>query len=92
MTGLGDIVAYTSFEISNAYGINIAGQVVGYGYTPDGFRGAFLYSNGLTTGLGTLGGTTSFAFDINDAGQVVGNSYATTTSRCEGGRKADDLV
>jgi len=36
---------------------------------------AFLYSNGATINLGTLGGKTSSAVGINESGVITGNSY-----------------
>src|SRR5262249_51045002 len=36
---------------------------------------AFVYSGGLMTDLGTLGGTTSVAHAVNDAGTIVGYAY-----------------
>jgi probable HAF family extracellular repeat protein len=66
-------------DYSWAYGINDAGQVVGWSYTAGGAIHAFITGpNGIgMRDLGTLGGTDGFdfsrAFGINDAGQVVGD-------------------
>jgi probable HAF family extracellular repeat protein len=54
-------------------GINSSGDVSGY-YISGGQNHAFLYSGGVAAGLGTLGGSSSYAFGLNDAGQVVGES------------------
>ena len=60
-------------NIIQANAINNAGQVTG-----SSEQGAFLYSNGIITDLGTLPGTGgSVGYGINDAGQVTG-SVATT--------------
>ena len=69
--------------ISPAYGINDAGQVVGYSDTAAGAQHAFITGpNGVgMTDLGTLGGGYSYAYGINDAGQVVGYSDTAAGAR-----------
>jgi probable HAF family extracellular repeat protein len=51
-------------------GINANGQVVGYSYVSGTHSHAFLYSKGMMTDLGTLGGFSSdlfsYAYGIND--------------------------
>ena len=68
---------YTIVDLGSVqpYGVNSSGQVVGYKVAASGFFHAVLCSGGVIHDLGTLGGTTSYAFGIDDGGQVVGQAY-----------------
>jgi probable HAF family extracellular repeat protein len=58
--------------------INDYGVVAGHAATTPGYLHAVLYSNGGLTDIGTLGGSSSYAYGINDLGAVVGYSLLTT--------------
>lgn len=73
----------------DAEGINDAGIAVGVNGSQ-----AVMYSGGSTTGLGTLGGSTSIALDINNNNQIIGHSFLSgnTTQHAflyEGGSMSD---
>ncbi len=74
-----DLGTLPGFANSYATGINANGQVVGQSFNTVDFTGhGFLYSNGVMTDLGTLGGSASSADGINAAGQIAG--YSTESS------------
>ena len=66
---------------AEAYGINGAGDVVGYSTAADGSHHAFLYRAGVLHDLGTLPGKYATGTAINDDGLIVGtlaNPYGVT--------------
>lgn len=71
VTDLGMLSGANSAKVSD---INKSGQIVG-----TSANHAFLWSNGVMTDLGTLGGGVSMAYSINDSGVVVGEA-ATSSS------------
>ena len=76
LTGFGDFYGV-------ARGINNAGEVVGVSHYS---HGAFLYSGGVMTDLGSLGGTPDYsnAYGINDSTQVVGGISYTAEDPARG--------
>jgi probable HAF family extracellular repeat protein len=73
-----DLGTLAGGSFSYAFGINQAGKVVGAASLNENPESpeehAFLYSDGVMSDLGTLGGPNANATDINDAGKVVGSS------------------
>ena len=88
LTDLGHLPG-TNYTVG--YGINNLGQIAGYSTwvstrqppdpSPTGtYNRAFLFSNGVMTDIGTLGGDYCFGFGINDSGQITGHSYLSGRS------------
>jgi probable HAF family extracellular repeat protein len=69
-----NVDAGSGVRLSQPSGINPQGQVTGEGVNAAGYQRAILWSNGVTTNLGTLGGNFSTAHDINGSTEVVGIS------------------
>jgi probable HAF family extracellular repeat protein len=75
--GSAQVLGVLGGATSQAWGVNDAGQVVGYSTWQDGNSDlhAFLYQSGTMSDLGTLGGSSSYAYGINNAGAVVGEAF-----------------
>jgi probable HAF family extracellular repeat protein len=73
---LSDNIGALGGKISNAYGINSKGQVVGTADTTNNaVKHAFIWQNGTMVDIGALAGTnSSIAYAINSQGQVVGTA------------------
>jgi probable HAF family extracellular repeat protein len=69
----GPLAGPQGHDASIGYGINASGQITGC-FTPGGNCEAFLYSNGTTRNIGTLGGLPAIGLSINAGGQVTGYS------------------
>jgi probable HAF family extracellular repeat protein len=72
-TDLGSITGNPKTN-TEAFGINSAGQIVGYSQGSDNLDHAFLYSGGTMQDLGTIDGGDTSAVAINSGGLIVGNS------------------
>ena len=60
---------------SAAYGINDAGEAVGFAFFGNGEEHAFFWDGtNPAQDLGTFGGSISFAYGVNSSGQVVGTA------------------
>jgi probable HAF family extracellular repeat protein len=74
MIDIGNLGGSGGISFTRAQGINAAGKVVGSSPTTSFRTHAFVWSNGMMTDLGTLGGSDSAATAINEAGQIVGSA------------------
>ncbi|MCK9901938.1 HAF repeat-containing protein [Frankia sp. Cpl3] len=72
----GTRTAVAPFPVTNAVGLNDAGQVFGTGRGTDGQDRAFVWTRTGTVDVGSFGLTTT-AVDLNDGGQLVGNGALT---------------
>jgi len=93
LTELGTLGGSTSF----GYGVNSAGQVVGFSSLPTPTQRAFIWQNGVMTNLGDPTGDSnlySAAFAINTAGDVGGyeNRTVVTPVIWKGGTHAGATV
>jgi probable HAF family extracellular repeat protein len=66
--------AFQGGSWSTARAVNSRNQVIFYGNTPSSFGRSALWWNGNFTDMGTLGGSTTYAYGLNDLGLAVGES------------------
>src|SRR3974390_377617 len=78
MYSVTDLGSVAPGSVSFPSAINQKGEVAGTSTFVGAPNRAFLYSNGMMTSLGTLGGNISAGLGINDFGQLVGYSYTST--------------
>src|SRR5207245_7320496 len=57
---------------TEAFGINTAGDIVGFYVDTNFIFHGFLFSGGTYTTIDYTDGTTAYLFGINDLGQIVG--------------------
>jgi probable HAF family extracellular repeat protein len=67
-----EVASGASFSITDAYGINNAGQIVGYYYNSTGTEHGYVYTGGSFTTIDVPGATGTGAHGINKAGQISG--------------------
>ena len=81
VTDLGTLGSNSRGSYSEAYCINASGQISGQSSSSSRrvTDPAFLYSDGVMTALGTLGGEYASAHGINTSGQIAG--YSTLARR-----------
>jgi probable HAF family extracellular repeat protein len=76
VNGMRDLGSLPGYAYATAQGLNNIGQAAGYSYNYSGdpYYHAVLWSGGVITYLGTLGGTYSNASEVNDSAVVTGTS------------------
>ena len=66
--------AFQGGSWSTARAVNSRNQVIFYGNTPSSYGRSALWWNSGFTDMGTLGGSTTYAYGLNDLGFAVGES------------------
>src|SRR2546422_953557 len=69
-----DLGTLPGYPLSEGFGINAAGRIVGTSGDGEAQSRPFLWDDGVMTNLGTLGGSRGTAHGISDTGLVVGES------------------
>jgi probable HAF family extracellular repeat protein len=77
--------------LTDAIGINGAGQIVGYYFDVSNNIHSFLFSDGIYTPIEVPGASFTQASGINDAGRIVG-FYGDTNQRGHGFLRSDNDI